>query len=686
MSIFHQTSGIFKSINMRELILKELKLENFQKFKNETFEFGAVETHIHGENRAGKTTVQSAMLWLLFGKDANGFTDTGRGAFDIKRRDKDGEVVHADVTVEGTFLLDGEKVVLKRVLHENYTKKGDYTGDETQCFVNCTPYQLGEYKKYIEGIISEEEFRMITNIEYFLSLKTDFQRKYLCTMGGVQSVEDICKDNQQWKAFLDTLSGKTIEDALKQIAYERKELKKQYEKIPVSIQSLEKVKPEPMDWEALEADKEGLNALLEDVNESISDGNKAMESTANEIAGLMKQSSEKRKEFYQLTKDLQEAKHKAREEAYRELEQKNESRRRTLSQMDAAKRTLDDKRCELQVLTKSVEEMNKDMQVCFEEYQKLQESTFQYDEKQNICPLLHNHVCDSPALLAYLEKNREKAEADFHVSKEKKIQEKLAEGKAIRIERDETKETIEEIKLQIERMTKEIEALESVLGCMPDYTKQTIDEDSLAIPGKEEINLKMQRINKELSDIDAKINELESKGKPDHSQLIARRNELSKQLETVIRNLSLKEQIEKIDKEIEALNKEGDRLAEQISTLETKEAIAKEINKAVVEDATERVNRLFTIVKWQMFEQQKNGEYAEVCKPTIDGVSKSLNREAKINAGIDICNAISRFKGFSAPLFIDNHESVNKSIPTVGQTIKCYVAPQGTKLNIQIIK
>ena len=127
-------------------------------------------------------------------------------------------------------------------------------------------------------------------------------------------------------------------------------------------------------------------------------------------------------------------------------------------------------------------------------------------------------------------------------------------------------------------------------------------------------------------------------------------------------------------------------MAEQISNLENKESIAKEINKAVVEDATERVNRLFTVVKWQMFEQQKNGDYAEVCKPTIDGVSRSLNYESRINAGIDICNAISRFKGFAAPLFIDNHESVNESIPTVGQTIKCFVAPKGTKLNIQIIK
>jgi predicted nucleic acid-binding Zn-ribbon protein len=196
----------------------------------------------------------------------------------------------------------------------------------------------------------------------------------------------------------------------------------------------------------------------------------------------------------------------------------------------------------------------------------------------------------------------------------------------------------------------------------------------------------MQHINKEISDIETKIKELESKDKPDNSQLISRRNDLNKQLEEVIKKLSLKGQIDTIENEIQALNKEADRLSEQISDLETREDTAKEINKAVVKDATERVNKLFAVIQWQMFEQQKNGDYAEVCKPTIDGVSKSLNYESRINAGIDICNAISRFKGFTAPLFIDNHESVNESIPTVGQTIKCFVAPKGTKLNIQIIR
>ena len=671
---------------MKEMILKELHLENFQKFKNQTFQFGSVETHIHGENRTGKTTIQSAMLWLLFGKDANGTTDTGRGAFDIKRRDNNGEVVHADVIVEGTFLLDKETIVLKRVLHENYTKKNEYSGDETQCFVNYTPYQLGEYKKYIESIISEEEFRMITNIEYFLTLKTDFQRKYLCAMGGVQSVQDICQSNAKWKDFLNTISGKSIEDALKQMAYERKELKKQYEKIPVSIQSLEKVKPEPMNWDQLEMEKEGLTVLMEEINESISDENKALESVNKEIASLMKQSSEKRKSFYTLTTKLHEAKQQARDEAYKQLGKKNEKRVSALSEMESVKQDIIGKTNEKKRLEDKVSELNAKMDECFAAYTSLQESTFQYDETKNICPLLNTHVCDSLALLAYLEKNKEKAEADFNVKKQEKIQDKLKEGRSFRKERDEAKASIETLENEIEVLNTKKLSLQTVIGSLPDYDAQPIDEDSLVIPEKDSINRQLQAVNKEITDIETRINELEAKEKPDNSHLMTRRNELSKQLETVISNLSLKKQIEKIETEIQSLEAEGKRLAEQISDLETREDTAKEINKAVVEDATERVNKLFTVIKWQMFEQQKNGDYAEVCKPTINGVSRSLNYESRINAGIDICNAISRFKGFTAPLFIDNHESVNESIPTVGQTIKCFVAPKGTALNIQIIK
>ena len=216
---------------MKHLILKELHLENFQKFQCETFTFSEGQNVIRGENRAGKTTIQSAMLWLLFGKDAYGQTDTGRGAFDIKRRVDGQTVAHTDVIVEGSFLLteygEAKTIRLRRVLHECWNKKHEYTGDETQCFVDDVPYKITEYQTFIASFLPEDEFRMISSVGHFLTLKTDFKRQYLTTMAGVQSIEDFVAGSgrEEWEKFLADISGKSLEEALKQLEFERKKLK-----------------------------------------------------------------------------------------------------------------------------------------------------------------------------------------------------------------------------------------------------------------------------------------------------------------------------------------------------------------------------------------------------------------------------------------------------------------------------
>lgn len=46
----------------------------------------------------------------------------------------------------------------------------------------------------------------------------------------------------------------------------------------------------------------------------------------------------------------------------------------------------------------------------------------------------------------------------------------------------------------------------------------------------------------------------------------------------------------------------------------------------------------------------------------------------KINAGLDIINAICRSVGITAPIFIDNRESVNDLIPTMSQVINLVVS------------
>ncbi|MFV0587140.1 AAA family ATPase [Bacteroides reticulotermitis] len=670
---------------MKSIILKELHIENFQKFRNETFEFGESETHISGENRAGKTTIQSAMLWLLFGKDCYGQTDTGRGAFDIKRRVEGKTVDHADVLVSGVFLIDGKVTNLKRILHENWNKKNEYMGDETQCFVDETPYKVGEYQSFISSVINEEEFRMITNIDYFLSLPAQFQRNYLCTMGGVRTVADICKDNTSWSKFLDLISGKSLEDALKQISYEKKELRKKYDKIEPGIQSLEKVKPEVLDWEALKLEKDAISSQLEIVNDSLSDTNKLEASKQMEIKDLMEQVSVKRKEFYNTTNELQSLKQKAVTARKEENYQKDEERRAKSNRLTELISERDSLMLSITSLGFTAKKRAEEMLELMEEYNKMNASAFESSESETMCPLLKSHVCNSPELLVYIEKNREKAEADFNIKKKQKIDSILEEGKAKRKEKEHAESELVKAETNLTSLKNEIEALQTIINSMPVYADCAIAEHEIVIPNKATYEQKRLEINKEIAELEELLKSKETSENPDNSELLQKRTELNRQIEVVIRKLSVKEQIDKVAKEIHDLNEEGKRLANQITELENKEFTAKEINRAVVEDATERVNKLFEMTHWEMFEQQNNGGYAEVCKPTINGVSRSLNYEAKINIGIDICNAIARFKGVSAPLFIDNHESVNESLPAIGQVIKNYVAPKGTKLNIKNI-
>lgn len=50
------------------------------------------------------------------------------------------------------------------------------------------------------------------------------------------------------------------------------------------------------------------------------------------------------------------------------------------------------------------------------------------------------------------------------------------------------------------------------------------------------------------------------------------------------------------------------------------------------------------------------------------------NTAGRINAGLDIINALCRFYNVSAPIFIDSRESVNNLIPTDSQIINLVVS------------
>jgi len=89
----------------------------------------------------------------------------------------------------------------------------------------------------------------------------------------------------------------------------------------------------------------------------------------------------------------------------------------------------------------------------------------------------------------------------------------------------------------------------------------------------------------------------------------------------------------------------------------------------------ERINGMFSLVKFSFISEKLNGNEAITCFCSVDGVPfADVNNASKINAGLDIINAICRSVGITAPIFIDNRESVNELIPTMSQVINLVVS------------
>ena len=82
----------------------------------------------------------------------------------------------------------------------------------------------------------------------------------------------------------------------------------------------------------------------------------------------------------------------------------------------------------------------------------------------------------------------------------------------------------------------------------------------------------------------------------------------------------------------------------------------------VAEAVEAAINSRFDLVRWRMYEQTIEGADVETCVATIDGVPfNSLNSAGQVLAGLDIIRTFCRYYGATAPVFIDNAESISQT-------------------------
>ena len=143
-------------------------------------------------------------------------------------------------------------------------------------------------------------------------------------------------------------------------------------------------------------------------------------------------------------------------------------------------------------------------------------------------------------------------------------------------------------------------------------------------------------------------------------EITREKSKINLELDGLKKQLSTVEIISRTKERIEELHKQEKDSAIQKAKYQQTLQMRDSFTKAKIEKSENSVNSLFKYVKFKLFDSQINGGEKECCEVLIDGVPyNDANSAAKINAGLDVINAISMSYDVKAPIFIDNRKSVN---------------------------
>ena len=234
--------------------------------------------------------------------------------------------------------------------------------------------------------------------------------------------------------------------------------------------------------------------------------------------------------------------------------------------------------------------------------------------------------------------------------------------------------SIEEMQGLKDRTNAEIEELEQKIESI----NADIQQAKASIPEAQNVEA-MIASDRTCIDIKNEIVELENQLKVDAkivdvSELQSEKRTLNEAVQGLYKRLANREQIGRAEKEIASLEEKRIANNQKLADLEKWEFTALQFQKDKDAELLKRINGMFRYVSFSFVNEQLNGGEKLTCVCTVNGTPfLDVNNAGQINAGIDIINAICTAKGVSAPIFVDNAESVNQIIPSLSQIIRLVV-------------
>jgi DNA repair exonuclease SbcCD ATPase subunit len=653
--------------------LLNLKLHYFQGLEDEEFKFDGRSASIYGDNATGKTTVFNSITWLLFDK-----ASTGAKNYSPKTKGPDGDLHNMEHSALATFSLeDGRIVTFEKVYHEVYKKKRgsateEFDGHTIDYYIDGVPVKEKEYSGTLIALCggNSEKMKMLTMPNYFPEeMSWDDRRKILLEICGDVSDDDVISSSEDLKVLRGYLlmpgttnQFYTVDEYTKIAANKKTAINKQLQGIPGRIDEAQRAKPDIFGLSVNAIDKAIRDMTkqrsdLEIERAQVMNGDLAFASLRNNIAEANTELSEARAVHVTQGASLNES-------IYAEINQVKMLQSKAKSNLQDAKTDIENMKRRINTLTERRQDL-------VNEYMTIQTET--WDEGRETCPTCHQTLP---------EEHIQKLKEDFNLNKSKRLENINARG-----QKEASKEKIDQLQAAIKEYEARISDINEV---EKDYEEHIAAlEYQLKAPVPFECTEQYTLITTRISNL--------RKSEEDKSTTI---KQLASIMDSKIQTLQVKirEQEElrsKIsvaamqEERIKELETQEKMLAKEYELLEQGIYLCEVFIKTKVNMLTYKINDKFKNVRFRLFVEQLNGGVKEDCEVMIPAEGDRMvpfvfsNNAARINAGLEIIDALSAHWGITMPVFVDYAESVTKLLSMNTQVIRLVVSETDKNLRME---
>ncbi|MGX7223426.1 hypothetical protein [Enterococcus raffinosus] len=649
---------------MTEILINKIKYKHFKGLENFELVLNGTSAVVSGRNGLGKTTLSDGLQWLFFGKDTTG------AKINPKPRDEQNqERLGLEPTVEAEMIIDGKVTVLKRIQEEKWTtKKGELEktrgNDTTKYFIDSVPIKEKDWKSFLEKLGGDLSLQMLSSSSFFMSLNWKERREILIDFTGLTDQQIIDSDSELKE--INTFLGDHSIDEIKKILKGRKtEIKQNIDGMPARIQEVTDMKSNlnlgDRTQTAIQKDIDEMNQLISEKESWLVEAKTGAVNT----------------ELVELKQKQADLKVKLADQRAVFITNANAATATLTEDLNKQQKTVNLLRSKVNELESSeyrtnqaIQEKTDFLENHLEKYKELK--SIEFDENRTTCPTCHQEL---PA------EEAEQMRLDFNQRKATVLEQNISLGKAARQDKEKLEAEIEKIKKDLIAARMDLKAASDRLDLINselnyEQKRNGEFEDSQVY---RDINAEMAQVEIAIEraankDTNAEVEKLSSDIQSDKTILAGLNQEMQKF-----------EMVKTYDIRLNELKEQDKSLKEQNQEVEKQLWLIEEFTRRKVKRIEDSINERFSIIKWKLFDVQKNEGIKEMCEATYQGIeySSGLNNGARINCDLDIIRTLSRELGITMPVFVDNAESVNTLQPIEGQMIELQVT-EDEKLKVEV--